>query len=69
VVPQKCDDGLGLSYEDYELTCQPPCGVVGTPSCLDTSALSYLHEYMLKKSMLDDDLASEYTLPSDMFAL
>jgi hypothetical protein len=47
VSPQnKCEDGLDVSYGDYEPTCKPPCGVEGTPSCLDASALPCLHEYM-----------------------
>jgi hypothetical protein len=42
----KCNNGLDVSYGDYEITCQPECGVVGTPSCLEARALSCLHEYI-----------------------
>jgi hypothetical protein len=38
LVTHQCDDGLGFARKDHEVTCQRPCGVTGTPSCLEASA-------------------------------
>jgi hypothetical protein len=38
LVAHQCNDGLGFARKDNEVTCQRPCGVTGTPSCLDASA-------------------------------